>query len=126
MTEAELVEYYDQTRDVSEFDEGAAYPVEVGRNVTISVRFSDEEISVLRAQAEKAGLKVSALIRAAALQDARSGRPDGVEGDPQEGVGGRGPSGTSTEERRAPAELANIFEQFDHSRQVEDSDAGGS
>lgn len=70
MTEAELAGYYDQTRDVSEFDESAAYPVEVRRNVTISVRFSEEEIATLRGRAEAAGVKVTAYIRAAALQQA--------------------------------------------------------
>jgi len=74
MTEAELAEYYDQTRDVSEFDEGAAYPVEVGRNVTISVWFTEEEIETVRRKAEAAGVKVTAYVRAAAL------RADGTEG----------------------------------------------
>lgn len=68
MTEAELAEHYDRTHDVSEFDESAAYPVEVRRNVTISVRFSEEEIEALRREAEAAGVKVTAYIRAAALQ----------------------------------------------------------
>jgi predicted DNA binding CopG/RHH family protein len=68
MTEAELAEYYDRTRDVSEFDESAEFPVEVRRNVTISVRFSQEEIGALRREAGAAGVKVTAYIRAAALQ----------------------------------------------------------
>jgi hypothetical protein len=68
MSDAELAEYYERTHDVSEFDESAAYPVEVRRNVTISVRFSQEEIEALRRQAEAVGLKVTAYIRAAALQ----------------------------------------------------------
>lgn len=69
MTEAELAKYYDQTHDVSEFDDDAAYPVEVRRSVTISVRFSEEEIARLRTQAEAVGMKVTAFIRAAALAD---------------------------------------------------------
>ncbi len=72
MTEAQLAEYYDQTHDVSEFDEDAAYPTEVRRNVTISVRFSEEEIARLRAQADALGMKVTALIRSAALEDRES------------------------------------------------------
>jgi hypothetical protein len=42
--------------------------VEVRRNVTISVRFSDREIAQVREMAEQAGMKVAAYIRAAALQ----------------------------------------------------------
>lgn len=68
MSEAALADLYDQTHDVSEFDESAAYPAEVRRNVTISVRFSEEEIAALRREAEAAGIKVTAYIRAAALQ----------------------------------------------------------
>ncbi|HEX2177662.1 MAG TPA: CopG family antitoxin [Nocardioidaceae bacterium] len=72
MTEAELADYYDQTHDVSEFDEDGAYPTEVRRNVTISVRFSEEEIARLRAQADALGMKVTQLIRSAALEDRES------------------------------------------------------
>ena len=68
MAGAELAEHYDRTRDVSEFDESAAYPVEVRRSVTISVRFSEDEIRQLRRDAEAAGLKLTSYIRAAALQ----------------------------------------------------------
>jgi uncharacterized protein (DUF1778 family) len=68
MNEAELAEYYDRTHDVSEFDESAAYPVEVRRNVRISVRFSEEEIKALRGAADAAGVKVTGCIRSAALQ----------------------------------------------------------
>lgn len=70
MTEAELAKCYDETRDLSGFDGGTAEPVEVRRNVTISVRFSDEEIALLRERAEEVGTKVTAYIRAAALQQA--------------------------------------------------------
>lgn len=68
--EAELAKQYEQTRDLSGFEGESAEPVEVRRNVTISVRFSDEEIALLRARAEAAGTKVTAYIRAAALQQA--------------------------------------------------------
>ena len=67
MTEREQAAYYNETHDVSEFDEGAAYPVVVRRNVTISVRFSEEEIEALRREAEVSGVKVTAYIRSAAL-----------------------------------------------------------
>lgn len=70
MTEAELAQQYDETRDLSDFEGGAEEPVEVRRNVTISVRFSDEEMATLRDRAEDAGEKVTAYIRAAALQQA--------------------------------------------------------
>lgn len=69
-TEAELAKEYEETRDLSGFEDGSVEPVEVRRNVTISVRFSDQEIAVLRARAEDAGAKVTAYIRAAALQQA--------------------------------------------------------
>ena len=48
---------YDETRDLSGFDEGLSEPVEVRRNVTISVRFSEDEIAALRDQANEAGLR---------------------------------------------------------------------
>ncbi|GAB7003709.1 hypothetical protein JCM18899A_11800 [Nocardioides sp. AN3] len=68
MTEAELADYYNQTQDVSDFDLGEEVPITVRRNVTISVRFSQEEIAALRASADKAGVKVTSYIRAAALE----------------------------------------------------------
>lgn len=67
-TEAELADYYNETKDLSEFDLEHPEPVTVRRSVTISVRFSDEEISELRARAEQAGVKVTSFIRAAALE----------------------------------------------------------
>ena len=67
-TEAELADYYNETQDLSGFDEGSFVPVTVRRSVTISVRFSDEEIAELRAHAEQAGVKVTSFIRAAALE----------------------------------------------------------
>jgi len=70
MSEAELAEYYNRTRASSDFDDGEEVPITVKRNVTISVRFSDEEIAELRARAEQAGVKVTSFIRAAALEAA--------------------------------------------------------
>jgi len=40
----------------------------VKRNVTISVRFSPEELKDLRQRADEAGVKVTSFIRAAALE----------------------------------------------------------
>lgn len=69
-TEAELAEYYNRTQDTSDFDEGEEVPITVRRNVTISVRFSVEEIAELRARAEQASVKVTSFIRTAALEAA--------------------------------------------------------
>ncbi len=68
MSDAELADYYNETEDISEFDLEHPEPVTIRRNVTISVRFSVEEIAELRAQAEEAGVKVTSFIRAAALE----------------------------------------------------------
>ncbi len=70
MTEAELAEHYDRTRDTSEFDAGTPESITVRRNVTISVRFSEAEIADLRARADEAGVKVTSFIRAAAMESA--------------------------------------------------------
>lgn len=40
------------------------------RSVTISIRFSDQEIAELRDRAEQGGVKVTSFIRAAALEAA--------------------------------------------------------
>lgn len=65
-SEAELAKTYQESRDPSGFD-GEGEPVEVRRNITISVRFSDVEIEALRREAEAAGVRLTAYIRAAAL-----------------------------------------------------------
>lgn len=70
MSERELAEYYNRTEDLSGFDEAAAEPVQVRRDVTISVRFSADEIERVRAAADGSGEKVTAWIRAAALNAA--------------------------------------------------------
>ena len=44
MTEAELAEHYNRTQDTSDFDTGRSVPLSVKRDVTISVRFSFDEI----------------------------------------------------------------------------------
>ena len=68
MSEAELADYYNRTQDTSEFEGGEEVPITVKRNVTISVRFSPEELEDLRARAQNAGVKVTSFIRAAALE----------------------------------------------------------
>lgn len=68
MTEAELADYYNRTEDVSDFDLSDPEPVTIRRNVTISVRFSEQEIAALRSRADEAGVKVTSYIRAAALE----------------------------------------------------------
>ena len=67
-SEAELAEYYNETHDLSEFDDGEDVPITVKRSVTISVRFSDKEIAELRTRAEHVGVRVTSFIRAAALE----------------------------------------------------------
>lgn len=67
-TKAALADFYNETEDLSGFDEKNAVPVTVRRSVTISVRFSDAEIAELRARADKAGVRVTSFIRAAALE----------------------------------------------------------
>jgi uncharacterized protein (DUF1778 family) len=68
MSEADLAAHYNQTRDLSGFDLENGEPISVRRSVTISVRFSEEEIAQLRERAEQAGVKVTSFIRAAALE----------------------------------------------------------
>ncbi|MGH3385912.1 MAG: plasmid mobilization protein [Nocardioidaceae bacterium] len=70
VTERELAKQYDESRVVSDFDESASTRVEVRRNVTISIRFAEDEIEELRRRADQAGVKVTAFIRAAALEAA--------------------------------------------------------
>jgi predicted DNA binding CopG/RHH family protein len=68
-TDAELAEHYNETGDLSDFE--GSEPFVVRRSVTISVRFSADEIEALRRQAEAAGIKVTAFIRSAALEAER-------------------------------------------------------
>jgi predicted DNA binding CopG/RHH family protein len=65
--EAQLARKYEDSRDLAGF-ETEGEPVEVRRAVTISVRFSDQEIALLRAKADQAGMKVTTYIRSAALE----------------------------------------------------------
>lgn len=69
---AELADYYNRTGDLSEFEGTSTELVKIGRrDVTISVRFSADEIDALRRHAETAGVKVTAFIRSAALEAER-------------------------------------------------------
>ena len=67
-SEAEMADRYNETEDLSGFDDDNPLPVTVKRSVTISVRFSEEELGVLRARADEAGVKVTSFIRAAAME----------------------------------------------------------
>ena len=69
--EAALADHYNDTGDLTGFDQESPTPVTVRRNVTISVRFSDDEIAELRTRAEQSGVKVTSFIRAAALEASR-------------------------------------------------------
>ncbi|WP_067430184.1 plasmid mobilization protein [Nocardioides jensenii] len=66
-----LAQHYNRTEDLSCFDEDNPVPVTVTRSVTISVRFSAEEIAELRARADAEGTKVTSYIRDAALAASR-------------------------------------------------------
>lgn len=69
-TEVEMADHYDATGDVSEFDDGqiVRFPRH-RRDVVLSVRFSPSELDELRARAEQRGMKLTALVRAAALNE---------------------------------------------------------
>jgi len=86
---AELADYYNETEDLAGFGDDSV-PVTVKRSVTISVRFSDDEIAALRERADAAGVKVTSFIRAAALE------------------------ATSPVDRAALSELARGLEQHAH------------
>lgn len=66
-TGAELAEYYDTHRDVSGFDEFHPLTAPNVRGITLSIRFSPEEIAKVREAAEASGMKPTAYIRQAAL-----------------------------------------------------------
>lgn len=72
MTDADLADYYNSTRDLSEFDGGevvssARQAQPETRSVTISVRFSPSELARVEKLAHAAGMRLTAFIRAAAL-----------------------------------------------------------
>lgn len=68
MTEAELVAYYQAHRgDTEEWEPAAAIRRPARLDVTISVRFTAEEIAGVRERARDAGMRPTAFIRQAAL-----------------------------------------------------------
>ena len=62
-----MMSEFESMSQVDDADWGEPVPVTVRRNVTISVRFSAEEIEAIRQQAEATGMKVTAYIRQAAI-----------------------------------------------------------
>lgn len=70
LTEAEEAEWWYAHRDQTDeiFTEDTE-PVAVRRDVTMSVRFSTDEMAELRAYADKLGVKVTTLIRTAVLEE---------------------------------------------------------
>ena len=68
MTEAELAEYYQAHRgDTEEWEPAEAISRPARLDVTISVRFTAEEIAAVRERARDAGMRPTAFIRQAAL-----------------------------------------------------------
>lgn len=68
-TDAELADYYDQHRNLSDWSEPQPVQRPERLDVTISVRFTPAEIATIRARAEAAGLKPTTYIRRCALGD---------------------------------------------------------
>lgn len=68
-TDAELADYYDQHRDLTDWGEPQPVQRPERLDVTISVRFTSVEIATIRARAEAANLKPTAYIRRCALAD---------------------------------------------------------
>lgn len=58
---------FENMSEINDADWREPVPVTVRRNVTISVRFSADEIAAIRRQADAAGMKVTSYIRQAAL-----------------------------------------------------------
>lgn len=67
-SDAELADYYDRHRDLTDW--GEPQPLQRERlDVTISVRFTVAEINAIRARAEAAGVKLTTYIRHCAVAD---------------------------------------------------------
>jgi uncharacterized protein (DUF1778 family) len=62
-----MMSEFENMSQIDDADWGEPVSVTVRRNVTISVRFSAEEIDAIRQQAAAAGMKVTAYIRQAAI-----------------------------------------------------------
>ena len=72
VNDADLAEYYNSTRDVSEFEGGEVVeslmpPQPETRSVTISVRFSPSELAEIEKVASAGGMRLTTFIREAAL-----------------------------------------------------------
>lgn len=72
-TDTELADYYDQHRDLLEWDESESEIVSRPErlDITISVRFASAEIATVRAHAEAAGIKPTTYIRRCALAESQ-------------------------------------------------------
>lgn len=70
-TDAELADYYDRHRDLTDWSEPQPVQKPERLDVTISVRFTPAEIATIRTRAEAAGLKPTAYIRRCALANER-------------------------------------------------------
>ena len=66
--DSELAEYYEQHREGHQWDEPEAVQRPDRLEVTISVRFTRNEVAAVRARAEAAGLEPTAHIRRCALE----------------------------------------------------------
>lgn len=62
-TDAELADYYDSHRDLTTWGPPEPRNASTRLDVTISVRFSADELAAVRASAEAAGLKTTTYIR---------------------------------------------------------------
>jgi hypothetical protein len=83
MTDEQLADYYEQTHDMSEFDLTApelVVPARQRLDVSITVRFTPDEIDALRATADTQGVKVTTLIRSLAVQHQPGGQVVDVVG----------------------------------------------
>ena len=68
-TEAELAErYYERRHEGGDWDEPVALDKPARLDVTLSVRFTRDELDAVRGAAERAGLKTTAFIRRAAVE----------------------------------------------------------
>lgn len=69
MNEAEMAErYYERRHEDGDWDEPDALDKPARLEVTLSVRFTRDELDAVRAAAERAGLKPTAFIRHAAVE----------------------------------------------------------
>ncbi len=68
-TDAELADYYDQHRNLTDWSEPRPVQRPERLDITISGRFTVAEIATIRARAEAAGLKPTTYIRRCALTD---------------------------------------------------------